>query len=110
VPVSNFAKVVRGIATGGNEFFVFDSEKAREHQIKDAYLLPTICKATDAKGPFFTQQHFETLVRNGRPAFLLNAASSQAPDQAVMHYLESGKEAGIHLRHLTAHRTPWYAF
>jgi len=107
VPFSRFAKVVRGIATGSNAYFVFNSSKAKFYSIKKPYLLPCICKATDIKKPFFTHSDFEELVLNDKNIFLLNALDSK--DQNIINYLEKGENEGINKKFLTSHRTPWFS-
>jgi adenine-specific DNA-methyltransferase len=101
------AKVVRGIATGANEYFTFSSSKAKAYGISDQYLLPCICKAIDVKDNFFTREKFNNLVNADRPAYLFHAKG--ASDEKVSRYLELGVQTGIDKKHLTANRTPWYA-
>ncbi|MCF8245108.1 MAG: SAM-dependent methyltransferase [Saprospiraceae bacterium] len=107
VPFSNYAKVVRGIATGSNDYFTFNQSKLTEFSIKEKYLLPCICRAADVKRDFFTTSDFRELRLNGRNVFLLNANGSK--DENVAKYLEKGEQEGIHEKFLTANRTPWYA-
>lgn len=42
VSFANYGKVVRGIATGANEYFTFRPSKAQEYKIDAKYLLPCI--------------------------------------------------------------------
>ena len=107
VPFSTYAKVVRGIATGSNEYFTFNVAKAKQFLIKEEYLLPCICKATDAKRSFFTDADFEELKKNDKNIFLLNALN--AKDENVIEYLKKGLKDEVDKRFLTASRTPWYA-
>jgi adenine-specific DNA-methyltransferase len=107
VPFSNYAKVVRGIATGSNEFFTFNQSKAKTFSIDKKHLLPCICKAIDSKKTFFTQSDFEALASNDKPIYLLNAVNSN--DDAVNQYLKKGEEEAIDKKFLTASRNPWYA-
>lgn len=107
VPFSNFGKVVRGIATGSNEYFTFTKSKTQEFKIPDRYLLPCICKAADVRSAFFTLTDVEELKEKERPIYLLNATHRQ--DEHVNKYLHLGEQIGIHSRHLTANRNPWYA-
>ncbi|HPD96351.1 MAG TPA: N-6 DNA methylase [Tenuifilaceae bacterium] len=106
VPFSNVAKVVRGIATGANDYFTFSKIKAERLNINKQYLLPCICKSVDVKGCFFTKDNFFELVEDNRPAYLLNAVGSN--DRNVKKYLEFGEKMEIHKRYLTASRNPWY--
>lgn len=107
VPFSNYAKVVRGIATGCNDFFTFSKEKAKEQKISEKYLLPCICHSVDFKGSIFTTKNFEQLAKQNKKVFLLNA--QDANDDKIRQYLQYGESKKYHIRHLTANRNPWYA-
>lgn len=107
VPFSNYGKVVRGIATGANDFFTFSLSKANEFGISPQHLLPCICKAADVKESFFTHEDFEALSKKDKAIYLLNAVN--ATDVAVHKYLAMGEAEEIHKRHLTACRKPWYS-
>ena len=107
VPFSTYAKVVRGIATGSNEYFTFNSSKAKEFEIEEQYLLPCICSAKDVKTSFFTTQDFEELKQNDKPIFLFNAQNST--NKSINSYIQKGENEEINKRFLTASRTPWYS-
>jgi len=107
IPFSSVAKVVRGIATGANEYFTFSKSKANQYGIDDKYLLPCICKAVDVKDNFFTKDNYHSLIKSDRQTFLLNAIGSK--DENVLKYIELGEKAGINKKYLTACRTPWYS-
>lgn len=106
VPFSTYAKVVRGIATGSNDYFTFNMSKAKEYGIEEQYLLPCICSAKDAKTTFFTTQNFEDLKMNNKTIFLFNAQS--ATDKNILAYIQKGEKEAINKRFLTSTRTPWY--
>jgi adenine-specific DNA-methyltransferase len=107
VPFSTYAKVVRGIATGSNEYFTFNLSKAKEFNIDEQYLLPCICSAKDAKTSFFTKQDFEYLKKSNKSVFLFNAQNST--DKNISLYIQRGESEEINKRFLTASRTPWYS-
>lgn len=107
VPFTNFAKVVRGIATGANKYFVFNQSKAAEFSISEKYLLPCICKSFDVKKPFFTKADFQILNQNDRDIFLLNAIDLLNDD--VEKYLQKGIDEGIDKKYLTSSRLRWYS-
>jgi adenine-specific DNA-methyltransferase len=109
VPFTTYGRVVRGIATGSNEYFTFNASKAKEFGISDTYLLPCICKAVDSKSSFFTQEDFDELRAKDKSVFLLNATATTEPDENVKRYLEIGIEQEIHKKYLTSNRNPWYA-
>lgn len=106
VPFSNFAKVVRGIATGANDYFTFNIEKAKKYDIDEEYLLPCICKCVDTKTNFFTKNDFENLKNKNKNIFLLDAIN--ANDEKINAYLQKGEDEGIDKKFLTASRTPWF--
>ena len=107
VPFSTYAKVVRGIATGSNEYFTFSTSKAKEYSIDEQNLLPCICSAKDAKTAFFTTQDFEELKKNDKSIFLFNAQNSS--NENVISYIQKGETEEINKKFLTASRTPWYS-
>ncbi len=107
VPFSTYAKVVRGIATGSNEYFTFNLSKAKAFGISEKFLLPCICSAKDAKTPFFTSKDFEKLAQDDKNAFLFNAQN--ASDEKVRGYIDIGELEKVNLKYLTASRTPWYS-
>ncbi len=107
VPLGTYAKVVRGIATGDNDFFTFDEKKKAQHGIADRHLLPCLTRAAHARSNFFTGADFEGLRLKGNRVFLLNAAD--LTDRAVRRYVELGEELGVDQRYLTSHRSPWHS-
>ncbi len=107
VPLATYGKIVRGIATGDNDYFTFDTQKMRSFAIPKTCLLPCITKATQANASFFTRHHFDDLQRQGKRVLLFNAI--EPADRQVQAYLALGEEQGVHRRYLTSHRTPWFA-
>lgn len=107
VPLLTYGKVVRGIATGDNDYFTFNEQKQREFEIEDRYLLPCLTKANQASSHFFTQEDFEKLKTGGKNIYLLNIIDVESA--AVRRYIQLGEKFGVHTKYLTSHRTPWYA-
>ncbi|MDR1483852.1 MAG: N-6 DNA methylase [Planctomycetaceae bacterium] len=107
VPFSVYAKVVRGIATGSNDFFTFTKEKSNQYAIDEHFLLPCICKAVDVRKAIFTVKDFERLKERNKKIFLFNAENSN--DKNVIKYIRKGEAEGIDKKYLTASRTPWYS-
>lgn len=107
VPFALFGKVVRGIATGSNEYFTFTKKRAEELNISEENLLPCICKSTDVKNSFFTETDFEILKSNNRPVFLFHAKGSLTEN--INEYIKQGEEKLIHKKYLTSSRNPWYS-
>lgn len=107
VPFSTYAKVVRGIATGANDYFTFKPSKAKEFNIPESNLLPCICKAKDVKTNFFTSEDFQNLILKDELTYLFNG--QQAKSKEVDNYIQKGEQEGINEKFLTKSRKPWYA-
>lgn len=107
VPFSKYAKVVRGIATGSNDYFTFNISKAKDFAIEEKYLLPCICSAKDAKSAFFTQNDYKNLKDSNKTVFLFNAYSVN--NHVVDSYIKKGELEEINKKFLTSKRNPWYA-
>ena len=107
VPFSTYAKVVRGIATGANNYFMFNLSKARKYNIDERYLLPCVCRSTDVRGNFFTKSDFEDLKNKDKNVFLINAINSY--NENVAQYLIKGEQEEVNRKFLTSKRNPWYS-
>jgi len=107
VPFSTYAKVVRGIATGSNEYFTFKPSKAKQYSIPQANLLPCICKAKDVKTNFFTSENFKNLIKKDELTYLFNG--QKAKSEEVDNYIQKGEQEEINEKFLTKSRKPWYA-
>ncbi|MDD3723264.1 MAG: N-6 DNA methylase [Lutibacter sp.] len=107
VSFSTYAKVVRGIATGANEYFTFKPSKAKKYNIPESNLLPCICKAKDVKTNFFTNEDFKSLIKNDELTYLFNG--QKAKSKEVVNYIKKGEKEEINERFLTKSRKPWYA-
>jgi len=107
VPFSTYAKVVRGIATGANDYFTFNESKVEEFSIPKENLMPCICKAKDVKGNFFTESDYKNLVKNNELAYLFDGINST--NKNVLAYIEKGVEDKINEKYLTKCRKPWYS-
>lgn len=106
VTFSTYAKVVRGIATGHNDYFTFDESKKAKFKIRDEFLLPCLTKAPQAKTNFFSSTEYDELRQNGNRVFLFNA--TDLTDKNVRKYIEYGEELEVHKAYLTSHRNPWH--
>ncbi|MGB1205092.1 MAG: HsdM family class I SAM-dependent methyltransferase [Chitinophagales bacterium] len=107
VPFNKVAKVVRGIATGANAYFVFNSEKVTTYQLPTTSLLPCITKSKDVQSPFFTPNNFNDLKAKNANVFLFNAGKTPT-ETKVLEYISLGEEQLIHKKYLTSKRNPWF--
>jgi hypothetical protein len=109
-PLSHFAKVVRGIATGGNEFFFLTREQIRLHGLPEKFFRRAIGRTRDCPSDRLTTTDLNRLEAAGRATWLLNLADEvdeKLPTQ-LQAYLECGKQAGLSERSLIKTRRPWY--
>lgn len=108
--LGDFFKVMRGVATGDNEFFFMDRQQIIAHGLPFDAFLRAIGRTRDHAGPTLTQDDLDKLDAMGRPTYLLSlgrGASSSLPP-SVQKYLEIGKAKGLPERPLIAQRSPWY--
>lgn len=107
VPLSTFGRVMRGIATGDNHFFLLTEAERRQHGLDLDCVLPCLPKSNYAPGHVFTSSHFEELRQSNRPVWLLNACGNENYP-GVRAYLNWGVACGSDRRYLTRNRSPWY--
>ncbi len=108
--LGDFARVMRGVATGANNFFFMTGEKARELGIPDKYFVKAIGRTRDIPGDEITHETVETLERKGRPTLLLSLKGDDVevfPDP-IKRYLQEGERLGLPYRPLIKQRRPWY--
>lgn len=108
--LGDWAAVMRGVATGANEFFFLTADQARERRLPDAVLRRAIGRTRDVRGDELTAEDLDRLDAAGRPTFLLalGADSVDALPAPVRAYLRRGERAGLPARALIASRRPWY--
>lgn len=110
--LADYARVMRGIATGDNDFFFMTRARATDLGIPDEFLLPAIGRTRDliGDGDEVTTETLQELESAGRPNLLFapdGRALRDFPD-AVREYLEEGKSRGVAGRILIMQRNPWY--
>lgn len=108
VPLSTLARVMRGIATGANDFFVLSDDEVVEWGLNQANLRPVLTKTREAPGYVFSQADFDRLGREGKKRWLLYLTRPVAPGTAEARYIQQGETRGLHQRSLVKSRSPWY--
>ncbi len=105
----DFAKVMRGIATGENKFFLLTKAQIEEHGIPDKYIKLVIGKTRYVNGDILTTKDMEQLERESKPIFLLSIVDSydELPNQLI-NYIKKGVELNIHNNSLIKQRNPWF--
>lgn len=108
--LADFAKVMRGIATGANEFFFLTVQQVTKLNIPDEFLIPAVGRTRDVDGDKFDIEDLDELNARGRPTrlFSLDGRPVDCFPLAVREYLKHGEALGLHERTLIATRRPWY--
>jgi adenine-specific DNA-methyltransferase len=108
--LADFARVVRGIATGANDFFHVFPSWARDFGIPEEFLVPAVGRTRDVEGEEITAADLLRLDAAGRPTTLLcldGRPQHQFPEP-VQQYLAFGEHRGLDQRPLIRTRRPWY--
>jgi hypothetical protein len=110
LPLSRFARVMRGIATGDNDFFFLTSEQIRSARFPERYFRRAIGRTRDCPGSIISHDDLETLDAAGRATWLLALGSDpmESLPAPLRAHLENGESEGIHQRALIGTRRPWY--
>lgn len=107
IQLKKIGRVSRGIATGGNRFFVLSKEMICGRHLSREVCLPCVAKASDVKELVFNKDSYRRLYEENRKVTIFNGARAHTgEDKAYLHY---GEQNGIHEGYLTSHRSPWYA-
>lgn len=108
--LGDFAKVIRGIATGANEFFFLNSRQVQALKIPEHYFVRAIGRTRDVCGDAISTEMLNALDAAGRPTFLLslNGHDIAAFPEALRNYLAFGERQNLPARPLIAQRKPWY--
>ena len=110
VPLSHFARVVRGIATGANEFFFFTREQVKSLGLAPRFFIRAIGRTRDCREDVLRPATLEQLDLAGRPTWLLNLDNTpkERLPASLQSHLESGEQQQFHQRPLIQSRRPWY--
>ena len=108
--LTDFARVMRGIATGANEFFFLTKERAKELKIPDKFFISAVGRTRDAEGSYITTETIAKLEEKGRPTLLFspNGTTWEKMPESVKNYILEGEKMGFSKRTLISTRQPWY--
>ena len=106
--LNDFANVMRGIATGSNEFFFLTAQQVKELNIPKEFLKRAIGRTKDATESILTSKDVEQLEKKNRPTFLLSINGNDTLPKTITNYLKVGEEMGLPNRALIQQRKPWY--
>jgi hypothetical protein len=109
VKLKELVRIVRGIATGANEFFALPEPAMRERNL-EGQVVPTLQRNRDAQELVFDKAQWQVLSDQGKPVWLLYLSGHEKiSGQPVHQYLEYGESQGIHLGSLVGTRKKWFA-
>jgi len=108
--LGDFARVLRGIATGANEFFFLTRSQAARLRIPGEFLIPAVGRTRDVTADEITNKTLDALDAAGRPTLLFSPDRRPLNEfpKTVRDYLRHGEERGLPKRPLIASRRPWY--
>ena len=108
--LGDFVQVVRGVATGSNEFFFLTDEQVQEFEIPEKYFVRAIGRTRDVSTEEITQETLAILRKKGRPTLLLslNGEPFENYPEKLKKYLLNGEKLGLPQRPLISQRKPWY--
>lgn len=110
IPLAHFAQVVRGIATGANEFFFMTRQQVKVLGLDARFFVRAIGRTRDCREDVLAPGNLEELELSGRPTWLLNLDDTPKEKfpTALRSHLELGERQEIHRRSLIQTRRPWY--
>ncbi len=108
--LGDFVRIVRGVATGANDFFFLTDEQVKDLKIPEKYFVRAIGRTRDVSTAEITHETLEILRRKRRPTFLLslNGDPFDTYPESLKRYLSEGEKSGLPKRPLISQRKPWY--
>jgi hypothetical protein len=95
--LGDYFKVTRGVATGANDFFLMSRAQASDLGLPETVLSPVLPSPRALT---------ELVIDQAGDLLLLDCVD--APDEAVLAYLETGVASALPDRYLLSRRRPWY--
>ncbi len=108
--LGNFAKVVRGVATGANDFFFLTPEQIKQIGIPEQYFVNAVGRTRDVTGDKLTDETLLLLQKANRPTKLLalNGEPMESYPASLRAYLQYGETLGLAQKPLISQRRIWY--
>lgn len=107
IQLKKICTVKRGIATGGNGFFVLSSQEILKRKLSRNSCVPCLCKSPDIKSLVLDRSVFEEMDRKNKKLYLFDG--EKASTTFDFDYIKEGEKQGFDKGYLTSHRSPWYA-
>ena len=109
-PLSRFARTMRGVASGENDFFFLTHTQITQHRLPEAYFVRALGRTRDASSATVTKKDLEALDDAGRPTYLLSLGDQDAASfpKRLREYLQEGERRVLPKKALISQRRPWY--
>ncbi len=108
VPLKALAKVVRGIATGANDFFALPVSQVRAQSL-EPFVVRTLQRNREVQDIVLDEADWQTLADEGKRVWLLYLNGEDVSRHAqLLSYLANGETEGYHQRSLVQTRHKWY--
>lgn len=105
----DFARVMRGIATGANDFFFLTREQVESLNIPKKYVKLAVGRTKDVTSDIANEHTIIELNKKNRPTLLLSINENKdSLPQSVIKYIDKGEQAGLSIRPLIKQRSPWF--
>lgn len=110
VPLGNFLKCMRGIATGANDFFLMTDAERKAKKLPKKYFIHVVGRTRDVEGDTFSKNDIARLEKKERPTMLLalKGKAYQELPKSIQDYLAEGERRGLPDRALIRQRKPWF--
>src|SRR3972149_2830166 len=106
--LNDFARVMRGIATGANEFFFLTGKQVEKLGIPRQFLRRAIGRTRDVTSNIITEKDIQNLEKKDRPTYLLVINIHEPLPKIISNYLKVGEEMGLPNSPLIKQRKPWF--
>jgi hypothetical protein len=105
-PLREFARIRRGVATGANDFFFLTDSQV--NRLPDNSAVRALVRLSHLDGEVLDLATHDEIGHLGYPRWLLSL-SSQVNDATLVELIRDAEERGLHRRHITSQRHPWYS-
>lgn len=99
-----------GIVTGNNNYFILKPSEVSKYRLQN-HVLPIVKKSSFIKNTInFTTSHFERLVKEDEPCFMLDLNEIDATDMesSVRDYIRKGEQLSINESYKCKQRNEWF--
>lgn len=107
-----YAHVMRGIATGANEFFFLTRQQITDLGLESGldlgYFKRAIGKVRHAEDGVIYKNWADDMDKKDVPTYLLSLDGTEKLPPEFQDYIKKGEEQGFHKRSLIKQRNPWY--